>query len=249
MHILICDDELLYRAAIEQAVTNWSKASGHFDYQMHSFHSSEELLSHISANPEADLLFLDIKIPGELSGLELARSIRKTGSDIAIVFISNYDEYVYEGYTVDALRFLRKPVMDDDIFFCCSYVYNRLALTRANSIAIQTSRAKLTLKHLEILYIEVFSHTLYIHTTGHSSPLKIYMKLSDMKKLLPEELFVLCHRSYIVNIAHIRLITSSKVTLSNGEQIPVSKTQASSLNHSFDAYFRGGHISDGLDSI
>lgn len=249
MHIIICDDAILYRSAIQQAIENWSKASNHADIQVSAFHSSEDLLEFFIKGAKADLLFLDIEIPHELSGLQLAYKIREVCSDVAIVFVTNYDEYVYEGYAVNALRFLRKPVLYDDIFFCCSYVYNRLSLNQANSVALYSGNIRFTLRYLEILYIEAHSHTLYIFTTNQSSPIKIASKLTDVIKMLSDQLFVFCHRSYIVNIAHIRLLTRTKIILSNGSEIPVSRTYVEKLNDSFDRYFRGGIIKNGLDNI
>ena len=61
-------------------------------------------------NFEEDLLFLDIQIKGEMNGIELAHKIRQLGLDTVIVFCTNFPQYVYEGYTVNALRFLPKPV-------------------------------------------------------------------------------------------------------------------------------------------
>lgn len=249
MNIIICDDEILYQSAIQQAIKCWSKESKHADIHISVFHSSEDLLEYFNKGSKADLLFLDIEIPHEISGLQLAYKIRELSSDISIVFVTNYDEYVYEGYAVNALRFLRKPVLNDDIYFCCSYVYNRLSLNRTNSIALYSGNIRMTLRYLEILYIEAHSHTLYVFTTTQNSPIKISTRLVDIIKILPEKLFVFCHRSYIVNIAHIRLLTRTKICLSHGLEIPVSRTYVDTLNYSFDSYFRGGILKNGLDNV
>lgn len=249
MHVIICDDELLYQSAIKKSVESWSKNSGHADIQITVFHSSEELFEYFERGGNADLLFLDIEIPREISGLTLAHNLRAINTEISIVFITNYDEYVYEGYTVNALRFLRKPVNDDEIYFCCSYVYNRLALTHADSIAFFSGNLRITLRYLEILYIESHSHTLDIFTTGRSKPLKISSRLTDVLALLPSKLFVFCHRSYIVNIAHIRLLTRTNLVLSNKDTLPVSRTYVTQLNQAYDNYFRGGKMINGMDNI
>lgn len=249
MHVIICDDELLYQSAIKKSVEAWSKHSKHEDIRITLFRSSEDLYEYFEKGGSANLLFLDIEIPRELSGLALARKLRAINTEISIVFITNYDEYVYEGYTVNALRFLRKPVIDEDIYFCCSYVYNRLALIQTDTIALMSGNLRFTLRYLEILYVESHSHTLHIFTTNRSEPIKISSKLTDIQTLLPAKLFVFCHRSYIVNVAHIRLLTRTSLVLSNNHTIPVSRTHMIKTNQAFDNYFRGGKVRNGLDNI
>lgn len=225
------------------------KVSQHQDIQLSIFSSSEDLLEYFNQKLDGDLLFLDIKMPHEISGLELAQNIRDMNSDIAIVFVTNYDEYVYEGYTVNALRFLNKPVSDDDIFFCCSYVYNRLTPKPHNRISLFSNSVRITLEYSEILFIEAQSHSQYIYTVRAKEPIKVNIKLSDLMEMLPEKLFVFSHRSYIVNITYIRFLTRTRIVLSNNAEIPVSRTYANKLYDTFDNYFRGGTIRHGLDNI
>ena len=128
MRVVVCEDEPFYQTAIAEAIERWQSASGHTDVELSVFSSSEDVLEAIEHEAEIDLLFVDIQIPGEMSGIDLARRIREACLDMTIVFCTNYNEYVFEGYTVNALRYLKKPVSQEDINYCCSYVYNRLAI-------------------------------------------------------------------------------------------------------------------------
>ena len=249
MHIAVCDDEALYREAVGQVICRWISMSGNNDTLLSLFDSSEELLEQFERSCAIDLLFLDIKVPGELDGMNLAKEIRKINSDVHIVFITNYDEFVYEGYTVNALRYLRKPILDDDVFFCCSYVYNRIALQKHECIYFQSGNKRLTIKYAEILYAEIKSHSLYVFTTRESTPIKLSIKLSELEQRLPPKLFALCHRSYIVNLSRIRLLTRTRLVLTDGSSLPVSRTYSEKLNKKFDDYSQGGRISNGLEYI
>lgn len=122
MRITICEDMDFYLAPIQQAIQHWMSVSGHTDVIVTVFKSSEDLLQRIETKFEEDLLFLDIQIKGEMNGIELAHKIRQLGLDTVIVFCTNFPQYVYEGYTVNALRFLPKPVSESDISYCCDYV-------------------------------------------------------------------------------------------------------------------------------
>lgn len=249
MKIVICEDEPRWQSAMTEAIGRWMDATGHKDVETAVFSSSEDLLGRLGRDADVDLLFMDIEIPGEMNGVELARRIREAHLHMTIVFCTNFSEYVYEGYTVNALRYLKKPVQQADIDFCLSYVYNRLALSSDQALSLACGGKRYALRHLEILCIEARIHSLHIFTTRGKEPLRIPMRLADIKKQLPAALFVACHRSYIVNIAHVRMLTRSECILSSGTAVPVSRTCAESMNRAFDRYHQGGGTGHALDGI
>ena len=249
MTIVVCEDEQRYRIAIEQSIQRWQTTAAHMDVELRHFSSSEDFLESWERLSDIDLLFVDIQFPGEMNGVELAHRIREANQDVTIVFCTNYGEYVYEGYTVNALRYLKKPVNDKDIFFCCSYVYNRLANRRDRVLTVFSAGKRYVLRHAEIRFIEARNHNVYISFTAKTEPIRISARLEDIQNSLPKETFVLCHRSYIVNVAHIRMLTRTNCRLSSGEIIPISRTYADDINRAFDRYHQGGAIGNGMDDI
>ena len=89
MRIVVCEDEPFYQTAIAEAIERWQSASGHTDVELSVFSSSEDVLEAIEHEAEIDLLFVDIQIPGEMSGIDLARRIREACLDMTIVFCTN----------------------------------------------------------------------------------------------------------------------------------------------------------------
>ncbi len=110
-----------------------------------AFASSEELLYAWENVLEMDMLFLDIQIPGEMSGLEVAKAIRKVDSQICIAFTTSYSEYACEGYSVSALRYLRKPIADEQLFECLDIAYQQWVYRQDSSIFLDAQRRKLAL--------------------------------------------------------------------------------------------------------
>lgn len=249
MRISICEDELTYQIAIQNAIQHWQAVTHHDDIEISVFPSSDDMIDQLDKSWETDLLFIDIQLQGETTGIDLAHKIREMQLDTTIVFCTNYNQYVYEGYAVNALRFLRKPIEDSDIFYCCNYVYSRLTIRDSNTLAIISSGKRYVLRYAEIRYIEARAHNLYISTTANSSPLKLNASLSDILSSLPSRIFVLCHRSYIVNIAHIRMLTRTECLLSNNEKIPISRTYTAVINAAFDRYHQGGVTCYGMDGF
>ncbi len=111
MNIIICDDEDVYLQTISDKVENWAQRFGRTSaVRFRLFHSSEELLEAWENGMKADLIFMDIQIPGEMNGLALTKYIHETDYYLPIALVTNYGEFVYDGYKVNALRYLRKPV-------------------------------------------------------------------------------------------------------------------------------------------
>ena len=247
MRITICEDMECYLTPIQEAIQHWMTFSQHSDVVVTVFKSSEDLLQKLETKFEEDLLFLDIQIPGEMNGVDLARKVRELGLNTVIAFCTNYSQYVYEGYTVNALRFLKKPISEKDIFFCCDYTYNHLSIENKNTFAVLSAGKRYVLHYHEILYIEARSHCIFISTTIVPTPLKINATLSDIALSLPREIFVPCHRSYIINIAYIRMLTRTECWLLNNERIPISRTYIATLNTAFDRYHQGGVTRYGMD--
>ncbi len=88
MRIAICDDEAVYRMAISEAVEHWRKVHNIDTILVQQYHSSEDLLEDIENNQRFDVLFLDIQIPNEMCGIELAKRIREYDECVQIVFFT-----------------------------------------------------------------------------------------------------------------------------------------------------------------
>lgn len=240
MKICICEDDALTGQSIGQSIEKWIKTTNNFDVEIRTFHSSEDLLERWSKNLQVHMFILDIEFPNEMSGMELARRIRLADPDVPIVFVSNYEEYVYQGYTFSALRYLRKPVLEADLFSCLDIAYRRYSLLYEESAMISIPGAKIALRHSEILYIEAHSPELSIVTVHFREPLVIRYRLAKILELLPSALFSPCHRSYIVNISHIRILKKTQLVLSNGAILPISEKYEDSVFDKFNHFHQEG---------
>lgn len=239
MHIVICEDEHCFQRVICNAVDDWKHTSGQQDVSYTCFASSEDLLASWESGLSVELLFLDIQIPGELSGMALAKIIRQRDPTVSIVFVTNYSDYVFEGYVVNALRYLKKPVNREDIFQCLDIAYRRFSLLSEKKLSIVRRDQRLVIPYRDIVYIEIQSHYLQLTLYQSTDKPEIRARLRDFAAALPQSLFCQCHRSYIVNLDHIRRFTRDSLTLSNHATIPVSQTFVSMLKKRYDWYYTG----------
>lgn len=247
MNVVICDDEQIYLQSIKAKVEAWAvpKAVEH-SIIIQTFSSSEDLLDAWEHGLTIDMLFLDVQIPNELSGMEIAKQIFEKNEYIPIAFITNYAEYACDGYHVNALRYLVKPVQQQDIDECMNIAWNRWNLSLSESIRIKTSTCTMALPVKDILMIESIGHQLRIHTINDGIT-EIRARLSDYAKLLPAGLFAQCHKSYIVNIMYVRRIEPSSLTLSTREIIPIGRKYTQGFFSLFNSYHQGRaqkHVDD-----
>lgn len=240
MNVVVCDDERLYCDAVANAIAAWAKeTSAEHAIIVRCFSSSEDLAEALQNGLFVDMLFLDIQIPGELSGLELAKQLRVTNSQAVIVFVTNYAEYACEGYSVDALRYLRKPIQQKQITECMNIAFRRWSLARSENIVINTRKSIVSLRYQDILYIEVAAHNLRFHTINRIDALETRGRLLDVVASLPSELFVRCHRSFLVNLMYVRQLSTNTLMMADATVIPLGRKYEASVAEAFDQFYQG----------
>lgn len=242
MRILICEDEKQYSDAVVSAIQRWQKKEG-ASVSIDLFHSSEELLESIIKKQNYDLAFLDIQFPHEVNGLEVAEVLKKINEQIVLVFISSYREYAVDGYKVNALRFLCKPFSDAQIFECLDIAMRQWKLTSGSFLFLETKQQAFKLPYKSICYFESRAHYLTVQLVNSTNPAPtVRQKLSVMLSSLPNELFVQCHQSYIVNLLYVQSISRTQVFLVDGTALPMSMKYRENLLAKFKAFFQGEAI-------
>lgn len=240
MVIIVCEDERLYQQSIQEHIDRWAQASGHEGIQTRMFASGEDLLAQWDKGLNADILLMDIFFQDEMDGMAVAGQIRRRDEALPIVFVTNSEAYAKDGYALRAFRYLKKPLRYEDIALCLDVAWRQFSLSREGYLTVQDAGARFSIRHEDILYIEAQRHHTCILKRGADEPLKVRLCFTDLRKKLPEELFILCHRSYIVNIMHVRSIKKNELTISTGQVLPVSRSQADAVSEAFDSYYQKG---------
>lgn len=214
MRIAICDDEYTARDEIEALVVKYF--AGHnaqADYTC--FENYAALEPHID---EYDLFLLDYLMPG-VNGMEFAEKIRKDyGPDKLIIFITQYDEIVYDAFTVQTHRFLTKPVNEEKFNEAIDSALKQIAGNRL--IAVQFDGCTTAVKLSEIYYVEIRYKELYICT--ESEQILCRRSIKSVEQEIDSGCFFRVHRSYLVNMKNIRSFNNKRIEFPSGETIPVS---------------------------
>ena len=212
----------------------------HISPQISLFSSGKPFLD-IFRPGKFDAIFLDNVMDG-LSGMEVAHSIRRQDASIPIIFITTEESYALEGYTVQAMDYIIKPISQERLYS----VMNRLNQIQNNRHIIKIKENRMTrLLYLEdVLYVQSTGHFLEIQTT--TGTLKPYMTIDYFLSLLknlgeygePSQglRFQNCCRGYVVSLDHVRSFDSSNFTMSDGSSVPISRPKYKEMQIAYANY-------------
>lgn len=180
---------------------------------------------------EIDLIFLDIRMP-DLSGIQFLKTLSKKPS---VIFVTAYNEFAVEGFEMDAIDYLLKPVPFDRFVGAVSKAYeyigyrkNRNVNVNDDFIFIKTSHKIQKIFYEEIIYLEGLKDYTRIHLSGSKKPVVTLQSLKYFESRLPASTFIRIHRSYIVSLR--KLDTVSRKTVFLGEtELPCSEHYRSIL--------------------
>ncbi|MBQ7182567.1 MAG: response regulator transcription factor [Clostridia bacterium] len=189
-------------------------------------------LALIRAPETYDIIFLDIQM-GRLDGLETARLLRKINRDSILVFVTNMAQFAIKGYEVDALDFILKPATGDAIDYVMDKAMRRLDSGAGAAFSLKTADGTISLPANDITYVEVFDHNLVYHTTRGDYTVR--GRLSDLTGKLDPERFVMCNRSFIVNLRHVSNVTADHLLI-GAIRISVSKSHRKELLTRFSSF-------------
>lgn len=196
--------------------------------------NSEEYLFKYDRQNVFDIILLDVCMK-DMNGMELAHEIRKSDRNVQIVFLTGNAEYVFEGYEIGAVRYLIKPVDENELAKALDACMEKLGSSREDYLTIKYQGENVRLSRSEIIFVKVDGHYLQMRTADKEYEWKASLK-EMMSKLDPVR-FVMANRSAVVNLEFVDKITREECILENGETIPVSRGAYGPLNDAFMKYF------------
>ena len=229
--IAICDDESIICNLLEGMVRRWAKKNN-IHIKVHVFSASESFLFAYEDDKRFDILLLDIEMSG-MNGVDLAQIIRGKNKSIQIVFITGYMDYIAQGYDVEALNYLLKPVNEEKLFEVLDKARERVSVSD-KIIYIESSGEMIQLPLHYILYTEVNRNYITIYTLEGK-----YIRKQTLRDLEDEldERFFRAGRSFLVNLMHIKRTSKAEIELKNGDIIPLSRGRYEAINQAIINYF------------
>lgn len=227
IHIAVCDDEAGQRDYLISLIGQWFAGHSALKGDIRQYPSAEAFLFDYEENKDWQLLVLDIEMK-EISGMKLAKKIRAGGDSVPIVFVTGYDEYLEEGYDVEALHYLMKPLSEEKF----NRVLDRALLRQTEPRHVfETEEGSVSLALSSIWYAEADGHYCALYTQDKSY--KLRCSISALEKRLQGTCFEKAHRSFLVNLTHVLSITHREVIMDDGRRIPLSRNVYKEFNLAF----------------
>lgn len=206
MNIAYCEDEKIQKEILEELLCRWGKVD------LVWYESAEQMLFECDGRYPFDLIILDIQMRNQ-NGMELARQIRRADPQVPLLFLTATKEYVFEGYEVNALRYLIKPIQPSQLFA----ILGEIQASTKRSILLNGNRIDLN----ALVYVEAEAHYCHLVFEDHRQKEKIGIR--ELKTMLDDS-FVMIHRSYLVNIAKVDQIRREELS-AGSFTLPVARSQ------------------------
>lgn len=233
----IIDDEPLAIELLESYVekTSFLKLTGSYSSAIQAMQDA--------TTQSVDLVFLDIQMP-EISGMEFAQFIK---DDTRIIFTTAFSEYAVEGYRVDALDYLLKPITYTKFLEATKkalkwFEMKESALSKDSTTSqgqeekqmfVKADHKLIRILFKDILYIEGWKDYVKIHLNDRPHPILSLMSMKGLEQTLPSTKFIRIHRSFIIQKNKIDSISKNRVTIGNKE-LPIGESYKEEFNKIID---------------
>lgn len=236
LRIAVCDDIPDFLNSTKRQLEQWKDKPEQLVIEL--FKDGDSLLESHTVNP-FDIILLDVIMP-LLNGIETAAEIRRFDKSVKIVFLTSSSEYAVDSYTVRANNYLLKPIDLNKLFHCLNELYADI-LDKAKCITVNSSAAihRVVLRNIE--YIEAHGKKVLLVLADGSTIESKNPFYYFQDKLLLEDGFFKCHRSYIINIYRIVTYTQKEIQMQSGFRIPIARSCHAEFEAAyFDLLFREG---------
>lgn len=232
IRIAIVDDDVKIQYKLKKYIIEYEKKSKE-KFKITVFNDAADIV-----NPYKglyDIIFMDIQMD-QMDGLTAAEKIREIDGDVIIIFVTNMGGYALQGYKVDALSYVVKPVLYIDFVQQLDKAVNRIVYNRKSFLLVTLSSEIVRLDISKISYMESVEHKVIIHMEEEN--LSIYNSLMKFEELVQNHHFARCNSGYLVNLSHVDRI-EKEYAIVGGEKLLISRSKKKSFMSALADYIGG----------
>lgn len=232
----VCDDDIAFAGLLSKHLRKLSvKFPDIIECHIRTFFSSAQVLRYIKQNP-IHILLLDIDMPGS-NGFELAEILQKVSPSTIIIFVSAYDNYVYDSFMFNPFCFLRKTHLKEELDNVIQKVMQKFFETN-ETMLFSTVDGDVNIRVQDIVYIESVRNYYEVHC-GENTVRRCRGTLSSIESALENHAFYRVHPAYLVNMLNIRSVDSNHILkLIDGTSISISLRKWAGFNKAYMEFTR-----------
>lgn len=229
IRIAIVEDAAFDRQVLRDCLREYGQETG-AELQITEFTGGTAFLEQY--HEDLDLIFMDIMMDG-LDGLTTARKLRRRDDKVLLVFVTSMLQYAVQGYSVDAMDFIVKPVTCTGLKLCMDRVVRRLNETTPVRLRFTNREGTHSVDAAEICYIESLEHKIVVHTV--QGEIQSDMSLAAAEKMVKALSFFRCHVSYLVNLRYVDRVSGNDVWV-NGDRLAISRYRRKDFLEAWSAW-------------
>ncbi len=188
-----------------------------------------------------DAVLMDIDMPG-INGMKAAEELRKENKRIDIIFTTNLPQYAIDGYKVEAIDFVIKPISFPNLSFAMEKVLEKKKNSLNGSFFLKIGSMARRFDNNEIIYFEMVGHNIVMHEEG-LEPFKVRGSLKMVEPELNPDVFVKINSGIIVNLSKVRSLGDGVCLMDDGSSLPISRSHKKEFATRL-AQFYGNHLGD-----
>lgn len=203
-------------------------------FQIKVFNASFDFLEEYQG--EYDVIFLDIEMPG-CNGMEVAKEIRRKDQAVGIIFVTSMAQYAIEGYEVNAIDFIVKPVKYFNFALKLEKAFRFFNSHKQQDILISGKEGVYRIAVSEIYYIE--KERDYLIFRAEKDNFKERGSIRDLKEKLVDLPFAECTSGCVVNLNYVKRIGKDSISLITGTELPMSRRLKKQFSEKYIHYMGG----------
>lgn len=185
---------------------------------------------------DADIVFMDIDMPG-MNGMETAHRMREKDADVILIFVTNLAQYAIEGYSVDALDYVLKPVEYYALKLKIKKALRSVSATTFRVLPVMMNGEQHYLKSSEIHYVEIDKHRLTYHTIN--GEFSCEGSLKSVEESLDGMDFYRCNYCYLVNLQYVSTVGAADIRVGK-TTLQLSRNRRKGFLEKLNDYYRRG---------
>lgn len=233
VRVAVVDDVLNERNTLCEYLGRIENEGKH-SFVVSCYKCSEDFLAEPSGR--FDLVIFDIDMPGK-NGMEAARELRNNDNQVVIMFVTNVAQYAINGYEVDAVDYVLKPLSYFDFVMKINRALNKIAKNQDASMLLDTVDGVCSVNMSQIVYVEVMLHYIIYHM--QDGQLRSRNSMKDAEKSLFAHNFRRCHKSFLVNLKHVSIIRAAEVKMDDESIVPISRKYKNAFMQDYVAFVKG----------
>ena len=235
MKITICDDSIKDLLKVEKLLLKYKSLHPDKDFELEKFSDPSRLYQKISEGKLTDIYILDMMMPRR-TGIDLGNLIRTSGSENVIIYITASDDYALDAYSVHAVRYLLKPVDAHKLFEALDYALSYTQVRTESMYLIKTKNGLLQTPYSKIEYIENVNRKQEVHLSDGEIIKSLFIRKSfeeETREAGKRRNFLQTHKSYLVNLDHVKQLTQDCVIMESGRRLPISRAKAAKVKREY----------------